>query len=214
MAAILRETMLVLIGGTSLSEGRFCTPDQQWPARLRSDMQASPECKGRVVFVNAAAGSQQSSYLKVQCERLAGLHFTHALLEGCTINDVAPLADAYGNPPAVVDETTQLANITDAVTALRAVNSDIVIIGQTMSNASADDAFRGDLPARYTAEVGMWEGLDVEPLQHHLEWPNPMPVELTWLSDGLHPKWASAFQTYAYPAILTRMRAEMGVFWP
>lgn len=213
MAAIIRPEFYGLFGGTSLTEGRFCTPDMQWPVRLRSDMLASPECKGRVTWVNAAAGSQQSSYLMVQCQRLAGLKFTHALLEGCTINDVAPLPDAFGNPAAVVTPVQQLANLTAAVGALRAANPSIVIYGQTMSTAGAGDTFRTDLMARYEQEVEMWESLDVPVLQHHLSWPNPLPVELTWQGDGLHPKWADAFEDYTYPLQLSTMRAAMGVHW-
>lgn len=130
-----------MTGGTSLSDGRLCTPPIPWTSYLYADMLGAPECKGPVIIINTGKGSQTSDYGAAEAALMAPLKPTHVLMEDFGINDCA-----IG--PVSIPQAT--ANFNSMVASYRAANPNVVIIHQTMSPAAATDVNRTNLATYYT----------------------------------------------------------------
>lgn len=185
MGAKIPPTLTLLLGGTSLTAGRLCTPPLPWTYYLLRDMMGSPYCKGPVRIINTGKGSQTSNFGATQAALMAPLRPTHVLMEDFGINDCA-----IG--PVSIPQAT--ANFDSMVASYRAANPDVIICHQTMSPASAADVNRTDLPDYYdnglvNAALNGLESLDnyYGTLIVPGGWPKPLPYSLTVGYEPLSP---------------------------
>lgn len=176
MGASIRPTLTLMLGGTSLTAGRLCTPPLPWTRYLLEDMMAAPECLGPVRIINTGQGSQTSNFGASQAALMAPLRPTHVLMEDFGINDCAM--------GVTIPQAT--ANFNSMVASYRLANPDVIICHQTMSPASQYDALRTNLPAYYTNGLANAALNGLESLDNYYGtvlvpggWVKPLPLNLT-----------------------------------
>lgn len=171
------EPFVLMLGGTSLTAGRLCTPPYPWTMRLLADMRADPACKGEVIIINTGKGSETSNFGAAQAAKFAALKPTHVLMEDFGINDCAI------GPVSLAQATI---NFDAMVASYRAANPDVIICHQTMSPASAGDLSRANLADYYDNGTANAVLNDIETFDNYNGtalvpggWPKPLPPELT-----------------------------------
>lgn len=206
MAVLIRKPFVLAVLGTSLTSGRLASPPRPWDIELAKDLRTHTSCKGEVIVHSMGKGSQTSNWGVTQAPIVSALRPTHVLFEGFGINDCAmgvSLAQAASNFDSIV-------------ASLRAGNPDVVLCHQTMSPAGASDSFRTNLQAYYDQELARAGANSVESLNHTPNWPSPLPSNITFELDGLHPIWSNGtqgFAHYSYPNILFWATAQIINFW-
>lgn len=177
MGVHIPPTLLLMLGGTSLTAGRLCTPPIPWTSYLLGAMRASPFCVGPVSIINTGQGSQTSNFGATQAAAWAPRRPTHVLMEDFGINDCAI------GPVSIAQAT---ANFNAMVASYRAENPDVVIVHQTMSPASAADVNRANLASYYDNGLANAVLNDVLSLDNYNGtllvpggWPKPMTAGFT-----------------------------------
>lgn len=177
MGAPIRETLTLMLGGTSLTSGRLTTPPIPWTYYLAEDMMASPECKGPVRIINTGQGSQTSNFGAAQAALMAPLRPTHVLMEDFGINDCI-----IG--PVTIPQAT--ANFNSMVRSYRGANPDVIIAHQTMNSVAASDIGRAALPTYYANGLANAALNGLESLDNYNGtlivpggWPKPLPPGLS-----------------------------------
>lgn len=173
----IQKTMTLMLGGTSLTAGRLCNPPLPWTRYLYEDMIAAQECQGPVRIINTGKGSQTSNFGASQAILMAPLRPSHVLMEDFGINDCAI------GPVSIPQATI---NFNSMVASYRAARSDVVIVHQTMSPASAGDTFRTNLAAYYTNGLANAALNGLESLDNYNGtilvpggWPKPLDPAIT-----------------------------------
>lgn len=190
MGAPIRPTLTLMLGGTSLTAGRLCTPPLPWTYYLAQDMRASPYCKGPVCIINTGKGSQTSNFGATEAARMAPLRPDYVLMEDFGINDCAI------GPVSIPQATI---NFNSMVASYRAANAAAVLAHQTMSPASAGDASRTNLASYYDNGLANAVLNDMESLDNYDGtllvpggWPKPLDPNIT-VGAGYIPATPSGF---------------------
>lgn len=185
--ARLKAMYAIALGGTSLTNGRLAT---DWDRDLQMALAQMVDRPVRVV--NFGKGSQTSTSWGVPtAAQIAALRPDLILSEGFAINDCA----------LGVSRAQHNANLDTMVSTWRSISPRSRVCLQTMSPASAGDAFRTQLGDYYADEMAKAVQWGTDKLNHYINWPNPLPVTLTQNSDGLHPI-KSANRQYFFPTLL------------
>jgi lysophospholipase L1-like esterase len=189
----LKRCVTVLLNGTSLTNGRLAT---SWDKDLQKALEQAVDRPVRVV--NRGKGSQTSSSWGVPMSAGdAALQPDFFVTEGYGINNCA----------MGVSRSQAQADLTTIVSTFRTNSPRTRICVQTMSPASSGDSLRTNLSQYYADEMTLARTLGCDTLNNYVNWPNPLPVNLTQvdpntgLPDGLHPNQA-ANRLYFFPAIV------------
>ena len=191
--AALKRIYTIVLGGTSLTNGRYST---SWDRDLQKALEQVVNRPVRII--NLGKGSQTSTSWGVP---------------------IIPQVVAQ-QPDLFLTELYAINNCAMGVTRAQAnANSDLIIGGvqtgsprtkicvQTMSSATSDDTLRTTLSQYYGDEVAKAQQWGVDCLNHFLDWPNPLPAgdvlldPLTGLPLEPHPNVASVRQ-YFFPKTL------------
>lgn len=188
--AALKRLYSIVLGGTSLTNGRLAT---SWDIDLQRALEQAVDRPVRII--NLGKGSQSSTSWGVPTLATSIGHKPDLwLTEGYAINDCA----------MGVTRAQHNANLDTMISGMKAGSPNTRICLQTMSPASSGDALRGNLANYYADEVAKAVQWGVDCLQHHVDWPTPLPPALTQidpttgLPDGLHPNKAANRQ-YFFP---------------
>lgn len=170
MAVVRRPPLVLMVGGSSLSDGRLCTPPIPWTDYLQRDMTAHPSCKGEVIIINTGKGSQTSAYGASEAALMAPLRPSHVLMEDFGINDCAI------GPVSIPQATI---NFNAMVASYLAAYPGVIIVHQTMSPASANDANRTNLATYYANGTANATAAGLLTIDNYATWPKPLDPNLT-----------------------------------
>lgn len=186
-AAVRKRAFTIALGGTSLTNGRLST---DWDKDLWRALEQAVD--RQVIVANFGKGSQTSTSWGVPTiGDIAALQPDLILTELYAINDCA----------MGVSRAQHNANADTMISSWRTLTPRSRICVQTMSPASAGDSLRTQLGDYYADEMAKAVQWGTDSLNHFINWPNPLPVELTQSSDGLHPTKAANRQ-YFFPTLL------------
>lgn len=217
MSWIVKKPFVLVTYGTSLTTGRLSS---QWPERLQQGVRGAPECVGPFIIYNMGKGSQTSTWGAANAYLGASLRPTHILSEGFAINDCA----LVGGVPQV-SQAQHLINMASMRATWVADNPDVDITWQTMSSVSTATATgRPNLATYYADEMTFATNNGDSKIDNYLGpggsypgpvggWVKPLPDALTYDSDGLHPIWTGADETYLWPNVYWWARVKMAEFW-
>jgi hypothetical protein len=189
----LKRCFTIVLGGTSLTNGRLAT---SWDTDLQKALEQAVDRPVRII--NMGKGSQTSSSWGVPILPGVVAHQPDIFVtEGYGINNCA----------LGVSRAQAQADLTTIISTVRSGSPRTRICVQTMSPASAGDSLRGNLPLYYADEMTLARTMGADTVANHVNWPTPLPPALTQidattgLPDGLHPNKAANRQ-YFFPAIL------------
>lgn len=188
-----KHIFTIALDGTSLTTGRLST---DWDTALQQALSQAVDRPVRV-FPMGKGSQTSTSWLIPTMGEVAARQADMILFEGFGINDCA----------MGVTRAQHSANIDTFVAYQRANSPRSRLCLQTMSPASAGDSFRTTLGDYYSDEIARANALGIDSLNHYVNWPRPLPVELTQidpatgLPDGLHPTKAANRQ-YFFPTLL------------
>lgn len=211
----IRKPFTLVTYGTSLTTGRLSA---QWVERLQQTLYGLPEAVGPVIVYNMGKGSQTSVWGAANAGLVANLKPTHILTEGFAINDCA----LVGGVPQV-SQSDHLTNMASMRATWKATNPSVDITWQTMSSVGSTTATgRPNLADYYADEMSYAATQGDTRIDNYLGpgglypasgWPKPLADSLTYNSDGLHPIWAGAVDTYLFPNVRWWARVKMAAHW-
>lgn len=205
--AVVRKPFVLALTGTSLTTGRLSA---DWRATLNRELPLQPEAKGPVRVYDLGRGSWTSQDILDAAPRVSALRPTHILFEGGGINDCPD----FGSGP-VISRAQHILNIQAMYAEWTGAVPGVDLTIHTMNPVStAGAAIRPALADYYGDEIAVGATLGIRTMDHYAAWPKPLPPELTYDGDGLHPIWTGAVDTYLYPAVLAWARARMAEHWP
>lgn len=216
MSESLLPPFVLVTYGTSLTTGRLST---NWAERLKQQLLGVPEAIGPFILYNLGKGSQTSTWGADNAYIGADMRPTHILSETFAINDCA----LVGSTPAV-SQSQNLINMGSMRSTWLAAAPSVNITWQSMNGVSTSGAsLRPDLATYYNsgmAQATAWGDTTLDnyngtqsPPGVSTGWIKPLPDALTDNSDGLHPIWTGAVETYLFPNVLFWARKKMATFW-
>jgi len=201
-----RTPFVLAVTGTSLTTGRLSA---DWRAQLARDLICQPEAKGPIRVYDLGHGGWTSADILANAPVLSALKPTHILFEGGAINDCVD----SGSGPAI-SRAQHILNIQAMIAEWQTNIPGVDLTIQSMSSVSSSMTIRPNLVDFYSDEIATGALAGIRTMDNYAGWPKPLNVALTNASDGLHPIWTGAVDTYLYPNVLAYARARMAALWP